>query len=112
VDQKSKILEILNSDKSADEKVTQLEEFVNSAATELIREDRKVNLSVLCPMCMAEMDMFAEIGFSDTFIGACTCKGCKRSYSVHGNYSTKITRIVPDKETPCTGSQQLRLSGT
>ena len=101
----SKILEILNNVNSQKEKALQIESLVNSVASELIREDREKTLSVDCPMCMTAMDLRAEIGFGDTFVSACKCKGCKRSFTVHGNYRSNITRIVSDKEPPCTGLQ-------
>jgi len=103
---------IINSDKSSTEKELLIEELMNIKIAEAIREERKIDVSVNCPMCMAEMNMHAEISFGNLFLGMCSCKGCKRSFSVHGDRTTKVTRIIPAKETSCTVSEQLRLSGT
>jgi len=106
------IHEILNSKKCIVEQESLIEELMASKISEAIREERLFKISVTCPMCMAEMEMHAEISFSNLFMGACTCKGCKRSYAVNGDRNARITRIIPEKEQKCTDSEQLRLSGT
>ena len=88
-----------------------LEALFNEHLTEQLRDDRKAKASALCPMCcMTYLESNVEVGTSDEFHGEATCSFCHRQFCIHGERSFKVTRIIP-KEDPCTGSQQLRLSG-
>jgi len=88
------------------------EKDVNKLLEERLREERTVKLSVACPMCMTIMSMEVEIGNSHVFFGNTSCPKCGRAYSVHGNRTVEITRIIPKWEEPCTDLQTRMSLGT
>jgi len=108
---KNEILEILNSNLNQESKAQRIEEAMNSQLMMTIAEERTYKVSVHCPMCMSDMTARIEVGSCDAFSGNTFCKKCGRAFSIHGDRTSRVTRIVPLKEAACTGSEQLRLSG-